>query len=367
MDAISQLKTLDMNGTGRNVADVAARHVRGLISRGVLPGGTEIPSGKELSKAWGISYVNAQRALAECARQGYLERRRHAGTVVAEQAGRSRSVGRVHILVQETEEEAQETDYTRTAYFAPLLAGMQDVFAAGEVLAVSSMICGAEQESLFLEHLHDHPVDGVLLLRSKETALAEGLRKHRIPLLLMDPHVHTRPGLVIAPDWNGGARRMVDWLRTRHRQRPALVTREDSKWTTRNWHEALAAELDRQYNPGEWVPLHFGHRNPARAAEELAGLLRSQARPDALLLHEITPGIVEEACQLAGLAPESLPCLGYTHFRNSYRPGADLLQESRTYGQSVARIAHRLLYRADPFELKPACHPIPMDLIVNDA
>lgn len=365
MDGIAQLKKLDLNGTGRTVADVAARHVRGLISRGVLPGGTEIPSGKELSQAWGISYVNTQRALAECARQGYLERRRHAGTVVAERTGRPRTVGRVHILVQETEQEAQETDYTRTAYFAPLLAGMQDVFAAEGVLAVSSMLGGADQETLFLEHLHDHPVDGVLLLRSKETDLAEGLAQHKVPLLLVDPHVHSRPGLVITQDWDDGARSMVNWLRERHRQRPALVTREDSKWTTGKWREALEEELDGQYGPGKWSYLHFPHRDPARSAEALARLLVSEARPDALLLHEIPPGIADDACRLADLAPESLPRVGYTHFRNSHRPGADLLLESRPYGQAIARLAHRLLYHAEPFELNPACHSIRMELIEN--
>lgn len=365
MDAIEQLKRLDLKGPGRRVADVAARHVRGLISRGVLPSGTELPSGKELSQAWGISYLNTQRALAECARQGFLERRRHLGTVVAERAGQRRTVGRVHILVQETGQEARETDYTRTAYFAPLLAGMQDVFAAEEVLAVSSMICGAEQEALFLEHLHDHPVDGVLLLRSKETDLAAGLRCRGVPLLLVDPHVHTRPGLVITQNWEDGARRMVAWLRSRHHQRPALITREDSKWTTGKWRESLAGELDRHYGPGEWPSLHFSHRGAPRMAEELARLLCSEARPDALLLHEIAPDIVNEACRLAGRPPESLPRLGYTHFRNSNRPGADLLLESRPYGNAIARLAHQLLYSSDPFRLEAACHYISMELIDN--
>ena len=77
------------------IAKILAEELRDLIRSGHLKNGTLLPTGREMARGLGISYVNAQKALATCASEGLVTRFQKRGTLVNYSAEKEKSIARL--------------------------------------------------------------------------------------------------------------------------------------------------------------------------------------------------------------------------------------------------------------------------------
>ncbi len=177
--------------------------VKADIRSGRLQPGKRLPSTMEMADDYRVCHKTVQLAMQALTREGYVVRRPHYGTVVADlppEMLRRSEVGRLVLVVDYLDEGFINHEFVRDIIEGVRTAA-QD---AGWVLEMSSC-------SNFQPATDDGPFDGCLLLRiSRDAALA--IKKQGIPTVLLDI-AHPRSGLSFVQTDNAeGIRQALEHL-----------------------------------------------------------------------------------------------------------------------------------------------------------
>ena len=94
-----------------------ADSLRTEISGGKFASGTQLPSTRELAETWETSIFTVHTALKTLVREGWIDRRKGAGTYIADPKARFQSVGIYHDADISSE---MQTSFSRNLHFSLL-------------------------------------------------------------------------------------------------------------------------------------------------------------------------------------------------------------------------------------------------------
>ena len=336
---IEYLSGFNQDMVGRYpISELLANHIKDLIATGRLAPGTEVPGVRELSAAVPISYVNIQKALAQCSKEGLLSRCPGRKTIVSTVAA---SVLKkcVYLVMQHTGEEFHMRGWGVDEYFSLMISGIQSELAKHGSLVMAMMVADSVQEELLLSKLSLSPPDLVLISRSKNTALLSGIQKKSVPVILIEPHVYDNEELpIIMHDHERQSADLVNRLTAAGCRSAAVIFRDEDKWIANDRLETLLTRLrvGKISVPDQWVKFIKQSLPSTEIERSVSSVFSSAKKPDAVIIS----GFFDEAIRViesAGLCRK--PFIA-AYFAERLRPGADytISLDPRNFGVSVGKL-----------------------------
>ncbi|MFT3789393.1 MAG: GntR family transcriptional regulator [Tepidisphaeraceae bacterium] len=250
--------------------------VRQQIEAGALRPGDPIPPQRELSQIMRIGEVTIRRALQELADEGLLEARPRSGTFVLEPGkptGRSRPRGRPSQLLTLGIAFADLTD--GYPFFKPMLEGIR---SEGERAAIRLFDLPGSMSPSDLRGL-----DGLVMMSPIDLNLVEKCHLAKVPCVLLYADVADGRTHCIVVDYAPAVLQAITQLKTKRRQRVALVTAGLERFSTGQLTDAYRTALEMNGLPFEAARiLHAGYHE-RDGYEAMKTLLKQRPRPDAVI------------------------------------------------------------------------------------
>jgi DNA-binding transcriptional regulator YhcF (GntR family) len=299
---IESLSGFSQSVTGRYpVAELLANHIKDLIATGGLAPGTEIPGVRELSAVIPVSYVNIQKALSICSKEGLLARCPGRKTVVS--AKKEFPLKKcVYLIVQHTEEEYRSRDYISGEYFSSLISGIQSELTKHGSLVMAMSIAGPAQEELLLSRISVSPPDLVLIARAKGPAIIHEIQKKGVPAVMIEPHTPENDSApVIMHDHERQAADIAVALHAAGARNTAVLFRDDKKWITHDRLRILLARLktEKISVPSQWMKFIKQGQPEDKYRRAASEIFASANKPDSVIISGFGPWLINAVPELS--------------------------------------------------------------------
>ncbi|WBB61778.1 GntR family transcriptional regulator [Streptomyces sp. WMMC500] len=351
------------------------QELREMIARGEYRHDVPFTTQREICDRFGVSMGTAVRALNELVREGVLVRQRGRGTFVAEAAVHPQPApqpppsGGATIALVLHGEGPQQSEILRGA------GAVCD--ERGYRLFVSDSTPSAGHEDRALRQALAAGAGGVLLYARQGpgplAALAE-LRRHRVPVVLLDRYLPGFPADTVHPDHYGTGYRLTEELVARgHRNIATLYGEYDCTSVQERSVGCLQALRDHDVpvRPDLMALRSYLDLDDAERRAFLAGLLRLPDPPTVLLCAN-GPVLATAAHDLVDLGlriPEDVELAGAEEagpFEPFPLARVAVVPPSREIGARAARLVIDRVGTDDPYRT-PQHHVLPVDVRVHDS
>jgi DNA-binding LacI/PurR family transcriptional regulator len=328
-----------------------AEEIRCAIQSGSMTPGTKLPSETVLARQHDVCRMTAHRAMRELQLQGYVERRRRAGTVVA--APRRRLTGRIGLLAFAAD------DFPTVEYLRGLREGLPE--AAQLVLCDTGE--SGEREAQYLRQISEE-ADALVCFPAAEARNAPLMREIQevgLPLVCLDRQVEGLDAHTIVTDNYGASLEAMRTLTARGHRRIAHFTDQRLMVSsTRERYEAYLQGLH-EVGVGDAMPLtrfftsfvvprdeYFEHLSVA-VMDALTALLSGPEPPTALFcLQDAYLAAALTACHRLGVSiPNQLEIVAFSdcprQFFSPMAPVLRIVQQSRAMGRLAGETVTRML------------------------
>lgn len=285
--------------------------LRQSIRRGGLRPGDSLMPQRKLSALWKVSEVTVRRAMQTLAQEGLLEARAGSGTVISTRTDSASSPGSGNIRrrLRLGIVSAQLTD----GY--PFLSRMMEQVQATPEPHIFQFFSVPVNESN-IDALHRmlplSELDGLLLMSPVNLGLVALCQQLKLPYVLLYNHIADGVSRCVVVDYTPGILEAVAHLVEHHRRRIALVTAQESRFSTGLMIDAYHAALkihNLHINPAWTLAAGYDESQGYAAVQKL---LSSDDKPDAILFasdYQARGGLI--ALQEAGVSvPRDISVIG---------------------------------------------------------
>jgi DNA-binding LacI/PurR family transcriptional regulator len=299
--------------------------------------GKRFPSERVLAERYKVSRASVRETISELISLGVLFRTVGRGTFVADQEPKSKATRQIVFLISDDIFNFAETGYGR------ILRGVEDACRRnGSTLIFQSI--GTDSEHVLSNELAS--VSGIVVVGGIQRPDLEHLRKERIPIVLVDPLVHTKfdDAETVNIDYVGGTKRAVERLHELGHRHIGFIGFPGSDKYDAYWQTSSALGL--QYDPRIVEFLYSRELEPGILAgfRAMQRILSRDSLPTALLAtnDNVARGAME-ALQADGISvPDDVSIVGYDDFGLSISPP---LSTIRADLEEVGRLAMEALIR----------------------
>ena len=232
-------------------------------------------------------------------------------------------------------------------FYAELTAGIDDTLdAEGKLTFLANSNERPERQDRFLRRIREQGVDGIILSAAEGStaALADQLRKWRLPFIQILRAIDDTMGDFVAPDFRLGTQLAVDHLVGQGHRRIALMPSIRNTSAARERIDAFGTVLHTLgLTPASIVPCATDR---AAAAEAMDLLLQGTERPTAVICHNDLMALgVMHALRSRGLVPgRDLGVIGFDDIPEATN-AVPRLTTVATAPATVGREAAKLLLR----------------------
>jgi LacI family transcriptional regulator len=306
------------------------------------PGGSRLPSERELAAVYGTSRTSVRQALDDLVRDGILFRTVGKGTFVASGATHGKAANRLPV-------EAPPDKQTRTLAFVISEKIFQFVQAGyNRILVGARKACQeAGYRLLFHSVTEDEPeleegIDGWIIAGGAPRRLLDRLRAGGAPLVLVDLLLLDDTSNSIGFDYAGGMRQAVTYLNEIGHREIGFIGFPNSEKYIAYWQ--TLATLGLAYDPRFVELLQLPDLQPSILAgfRAMQKLLNEQRLPTALIAtNDLVAHGMMEALAMANIrVPERISVLGFDDLGQDAHPP---LTTMRTNSAEVGRLAVKTL------------------------
>jgi LacI family transcriptional regulator len=346
-----------------------ATGVRTAIERGELRPGERLASETDLAAQWNVSAVTAHKAMQELQREGWVVRKRRAGTVVAER--RALPARRVAMVFTDL------ADMPQAAY----VRGIRDALSDAVKLIPYDTRHDPVREAAYLREIETNKeADALVCYAScapENTRLLVSLAR-QTPVVFVDrlPGDLTKEGLLVdavMTDNAGSIQTGLEFLRSHGHQRIAYFM-EDAAPYVSSIHERLAGyqEFMREVcgdDSERWVRKLPRAIPPAlyfeRVQEYLEALLQGPEPITAVCCQQdkLMAAVLEACVHLGIRVPEQLEVVSFNDIDPSLQPlGRSVHRLVQRAGEMGGIAARRLIARLENPDLSPQVMRLLADL-----
>jgi len=260
--------------TGEHLYRQIGTLIRQRIERGDLKPGDALPPQRELCRLIQTSEVTVRRALQELADEGLIDAHVGRGTLVLARKGAAESKSSTSLTIGIAF--ASLTD--GYPFFRPLLEGLRSAIDREINVRLFDLPGGTNGKDVDLAG-----IDGLIMMSPVNLQLLARCQQLRLPCVLLYTDIADGFSHCILVDYMAGVMEAVGHLKQSGRDRIALVTAGDERFSTGQLEDAYRLALQLNALPFEpaWLRKAGYHEKDGHRA--MQSLLALPQRPDAVL------------------------------------------------------------------------------------